>query len=272
MTRVSKSRVINSPIGLPEDPRKVEDLIQCLRIECSRWGFETESLGRVGDDDLSLLRHSKHARGPRVLVAAGFHGEEPAGCWGILHFLRSMDPTQIGVRLSLLPIVNSTGIRVGQRYNSWGQNPNSGFCHTASGVPEPSREGELLLNALPLLLDLAADGFLSLHEDIEMERFYLYTFENRPEPGSFTTALVTAGSEFFEPVADGIVEGDECRGGVIYRQCDGSFEDRLFHEGVPRTACTETPGMLPLARRVAANGRLLEVFCRFSADTLVTNK
>lgn len=50
------------------------------------------------------------------------------------------------------------------------------------------------------------------------------------------------------------------RNGVSFRQCDGSFEDYLFHEGVPYTACTETPGMEDINRRVEANTRLMEEF------------
>ena len=247
-----------SPTDVPLLRRRLAEVAQ-------RRAFVVEELGHVGGQPILLMTSPPALHGPHILVAAGFHGEEPAGCWGALRFLEQVEDGVLGrVNLSLLPLVNPTGIRKARRFNDWGQNPNSGFCHTPSGVPQPSREGELLLANVDLLCDKAADGFLSLHEDIDETSFYIYSFEQSTSPGPFSDALVEVESRFFDRIADGILEGGEIRGGVIFNHCDGSFEDALFHRGIPRTACTETPGQLPFERRVEANAAIVERFCHFS--------
>jgi len=229
-----------------------------LNQVASKRRFIIESLGKVEDDSILLLLPEKVVNGPRLLVAAGFHGDEPAGCWGILHFLEE-DYLRFSrnFNVAFLPLVNPSGFRRGSRINEWQENPNGNFCHTTSGKPEPSREGRILLNHLAQLKLLATDAFVSLHEDFEQDRFYIYTFEQTDTPGKFSLALHAELWKFFDPVPDGIVEGVEVTDGIVFRNCDGSFEDFLFHEGIPRTACTETPGLLDINRRIEANSSII---------------
>ena len=223
--------------------------------------LQLETLGTVGDWPILLLRPEDDtlaALRPNILIAAGFHGEEPAGCWGILRFLKSA-PCELFERanLSFLPLVNPTGFRLGRRRNDWDENPNQGFCPASVDQPQPSREGAILVRHLPRLKRLAGEGFVSLHEDIEQDTFYLFTFERSDEPGPFTRALYEAESAFFEPHPDGVLEDYCVKNGIVYRACDGTFEDRLFHEGVPRTACTETPGQRDINVRIEANAAII---------------
>jgi predicted deacylase len=242
----------------------MDEYLDRLRSAVAARGWRLQTLAQVGDYPLLLVQPPRRSGRPRALVAAGFHGEEPAGCWGLLDLLESADDVLEACELSLLPLVNPTGIRAGRRHNDWGENPNNGFCHVV-GPPELSREGQFLLDNLELLKGCSHDGFLSLHEDCDATEFYLYTFEQQDSPGDFSEALKEAEEVFFSPMPDGVVEGATVRGGVIFRSCDGSFEDRLFHEGIPYTACTETPGRLDLSLRIEANRRITEAFIRFLA-------
>lgn len=224
----------------------------------SKRKFNIENLGKVEDDSILLLLPERVVKGPKLLVAAGFHGDEPAGCWGILQFLEeNYLRFSRNFNISFLPLVNPSGFRHGSRINEWQENPNGNFCHTTSGKPEPSREGRILLDHLDQLKFLATDGFVSLHEDFEQNRFYLYTFEQTENPGKFSQALYAELRRFFEPVPDGIVEGVKVVDGIVFHNCDGSFEDFLFHEGIPRTACTETPGLLDIKKRIEANSSII---------------
>lgn len=228
-------------------------------------GYLIRSLGQVGNFPVLLLTPMLLNRGPNILAAAGFHGDEPAGWLGVIRFLENV-PQDIlkQVNLSFIPLLNVTGSLSNNRKNKWGEDPNRWFCHTPSGRPEPSQEGLILLQNLPLLKSLACDGYLSLHEDVEMKEFYVYTFENGISPGLFSEALRFAGNMFFDPCPDGIIEGANVSNGVVFCYCDGSFEDCLFHEGIPRTACTETPGLLDLNKRVEANMYILTAFVNYS--------
>lgn len=105
--------------------------------------FETVTLGMIGEYPLLLLIPQKpKARKKHILVAAGFHGEEIAGPWGIIKFLEEADGRLLeSVNLSLLPLVNPTGFVRNQRMNQWDENPNRGFCHLElPNNPPPSRE------------------------------------------------------------------------------------------------------------------------------------
>jgi hypothetical protein len=237
------------------DPADLEALFAGLRHWAPRRGLAVDSLGEVGGYPLLLLAPASPGPGPSLLFGAGFHGEEVAGPWGCLSFLETA-PAEFfeRVNLSFLPLANPTGFRAGRRHNDWGENANLGFCPASRDLqPGPSREGAALLSHLPRLMRLARDGFVSLHEDPGLDRFYLFTFERLDAPGPFTRALHAAGRQFFEPHPGGPLDDYVVQDGVVFRACDGTFEDRLFHEGLDRAACTETPGQLDLARRVEAN-------------------
>lgn len=237
----------------------------CIYQLANQKGFTINRLGTIAEYPVILLTPKQEVEGPRLLIAAGFHGDEPAGCWGVVRFLEGVSASALErVNLSIIPLLNVTGFVAGTRRNRWDEDPNRGYCHTMSGKPEPSHEGIILIHNLSLLKGLARDGFLSLHEDIEMEQFYIYTFEDSDTPGAFTEALRVAESKFFEPCPDEVVEGALLSRGIAFRFCDGSFEDAMFHEGVPRTACTETPGLLPIDLRIEANKHIIEAYIDFA--------
>lgn len=60
-----------------------------FREQSRRWGLYEIVLGSVVEGKISLYQSvNQGADVPHILIAAGFHGEEPAGCWGMLDFLR----------------------------------------------------------------------------------------------------------------------------------------------------------------------------------------
>ncbi|MBC8457362.1 MAG: succinylglutamate desuccinylase/aspartoacylase family protein [Deltaproteobacteria bacterium] len=215
---LSKKQKANGQMDIenyrPTDPVRFTQRLYQL---ASKRGFLVQKLGNTGSDPIILVTPKELNSGPNLLIAAGFHGDEPAGCWGILHFLETVSPDLLSKsNLSFLPLVNPSGFRHGKRTNDGGENPNSGFCHTNSGQPEPSREGLILVKHLPMLKSLAKDGFLSLHEDIELEQFYIYTFENADVPGPFSEALRAEAAKFTEPYPDGRLEGGLVCNGIIF--------------------------------------------------------
>jgi predicted deacylase len=247
------------------------DLIRFEKILyelASQREFAIQELGKVKEYPILLLTPKKSTDGPNLLIAAVFHGEEPAGGWGILRFLQEVPENIIASsNLSFLPIVNPTGFRNGRRINDWGENPNRGFIHSDPEQSIPSREGHILVEHLASIKLLAKDGFISLHEDIEMEKFYIYTFENAEVPGAFSETLRNEEQKYFRAYPDGILEGGLVSNGIIFRYCDGSFEDLLFHEGIPRTACIETPGLLHIDSRIEANVGIITAFVNFAIST-----
>lgn len=229
-------------------------------------GLQPKSLGTIGEYPFVLMQPENINKPRKLLIAAAFHGEEPGGCLGLLEFLFTCRREFLhDVSLSLLPVINPTGLSMHQRENIWGENPNRGFCDEFKSE-KPSREGKILLDNLSLLTDLGRDGFLSLHEDDTFDKCYLYVFENRAIPGSFSMALRDATTKHFPLIADGPTNRlgkGIAKDGIVFRCTDGSFEDKMFREGIPRTACTETPGKADLEKRINANADIVKAFINF---------
>ena len=202
-------------------------------------------------DNLLLVRHKNPIKGPNILIAAGFHGDEPAPTWAILEFIEKEQIAKVNI--SFLPLVNTTGFLKRTHLNDLGENPNRGFCHSG----HPSREGVTLFENISLIKELAKDGFLSLHEDSDMEEFYLYSYEN----SGLTSAIYDTCRRFFKPYTKGVIEGANINNGIAKSHHDGSFEDFLSHEGV-RAICTETPGRSRLDIRIKANIEIIKTFCQ----------
>jgi predicted deacylase len=255
---------------LPDGGRSNDSdaLLQRWKALREAGGWRAEVPGCVGDDALSLLhRPARDPAAPRLLIAAGFHGEEPAGPWGLLRFIGGADSDLLDrVHLTLLPLVNPSGFRAGRRFNDWGENPNRGFGANAGGV-DPSREGRVLLGLADRLRDAGRDGVLSCHEDVKQPAHgYIYSLERASAPGPFSLALLAANAQHFPIHPDGEVDGCPIRGGIVFNRHDGSFEAWTMELGVARAACVETPGQADIAGRIAAQAAMAEAFVRYGVD------
>lgn len=238
----------------------IDFLTMAFREQSRRWGLSEVILSKTADGEISLYQSvNQKADVPHILIAAGFHGEEPAGCWGILDFLRHGSPEMFdNLAVSFLPLVNLSGLRTGSRLNSAGQNPNRGF--TQGAEVEPSIEGKILLKHQSLLKDAASHGVLCCHEDILCREAYLYTLEHAIQPGYFSVALRDELERFFPVLEKEHIDGCECENGIIFNHFDSSFESWLFSSCSEVAACTETPGLQSFAKRIEANRCLIGAF------------
>jgi predicted deacylase len=229
-------------------------------------GFSRQELGRVICPDAALsidflTRPAARAGAPRLLLASGFHGEEPAGPWGLLRLLQQLDPQALDhVQLSLLPLVNPSGFRVGRRFNDWGENPNRGYPSRSCQDGPPSREAQLLIAHAELLVPAGADGVLCCHEDVGLNDAYLYSFERSAQAGAFSQQLLAANLAHFPMHPDGLVDDCPIQGGIVFNHYDASFEAWMMEQGAARAACVETPGQQPLERRIKAQAAMMRVF------------
>jgi len=239
-----------------------------LRVAAER-GFWLKPLGFL-DGYITWLvmtrNPSLESIGLKLLIVAGVHGEEQAGPLAILKWLQdSSDIALAKANVSFIPIVNSYGFANKKRYGLSGQPTNGGFG--SHKTQDPSPEGQILVNNLGILRPLADGGFMSLHEDITVKESYLYTLENETEPSQFTKGLRKELSKYFPKVYDGIAyispletTGPMCKKGLVYNFFDDSFEALMFQLGVPRCAVPETPGLVPLKKRIEAQVAMINKF------------
>jgi hypothetical protein len=230
-------------------------------------GITTSTLGEVLGHPLWMgHRPAAQADAPRVMITAGFHGEEPAGPWGVLALLQDAPDALLDrVHLSLLPLVNCTGFAKGLRLNARGENPNRGFGAHA-GNDHLSAEGALLVQHASQLLPAARDGLYCGHEHLEESHTYLYTFEPHRPPGPFSHGLIATAGQWFPVAPDGDLEGDTVVGGLVHNKYDGSFESWFSEQGTSVAVCAETPGMQPFDQRVQAQAALMAKFVQLCMD------
>ena len=250
-------------------------IFQRLRGLLNDRKYEEVVLGDLSGESLYLYTKGFNSHKKNILITAGFHGDEPAGVWGILHFLLNTDKAFINkINISFIPSVNPTGLKRGSRINIWNEDPNRGFCHTDSGNYETSKEGSILINNLQYLLGLSKDGFLSLHEDTGEWRFYAYIFEALKIPlkdennniATLSQILYNTGLKYFPIYLDSNIIIGKVNNGMVSNACDGSFEDLLFHSGIWRTVCTETPGQTDIHLRMKANSDIIKTFAKYIVD------
>jgi len=229
------------------------------------------TLGMVDNWPMWVVRTSMvyDKKRPHLLIAAGFHGEEKAGPLSIMQWLETKQiPSKID--LSFLPVINPVGFNVGQRYGSSHLKTNAGFCHPEIG-DAPSPEGQILLANEHNLKKLARNGFLSLHEDITVSKYYCYSYESRDQPSDFVKAIRDMEDRFFSRYGDGNGVVTDCSSvlysdratvheGLVHNLCDGSYEDFRMHQGCRHSMATETPGLLRISKRISANMAIMDKF------------
>jgi predicted deacylase len=229
-------------------------------------GFMVDSLGKIEDYPVLFVKTRQDVNNdPKVLIVAGFHGEELAGPEGILQWIRLCDKDWMGaVDVSFVPCVNPWGLNNKKRYGPSGKPTNTGFFNSPDN---PSPEGQLLIDRITELRASAANGFLSLHEDVTSDSYYIYTFEPSPQPGPFTREMEAEMRMHFPKAFDGIAVvdsstgvGPECKNGLIWKFQDGSFEHWMHEMGVPRIAVTETPGKFTEQYRIDSTVEIINKF------------
>ncbi|WP_434362005.1 M14 family metallocarboxypeptidase [Parasalinivibrio latis] len=236
-----------------------------LNHQLERHGFTVNTLGETnGYPILACKSRFYDPDKPSVLVSAGFHGEEPAGPWGLLHLLTHWeDGGPHSLNITLLPLVNPTGFLRGTRFNYNEENPNRGFGFKdgrAVELEDTSEEGRILISHASMLEQASRDGILTCHEDVLETGSYLYTFEESVRPGMFSLTLLDTLKSCVALTDASEIDGLPVEGHIIHNNFDTSFESYLVQAGAKVGVCSETGARQPIDLRILANSALISNF------------
>lgn len=243
-----------------------------LSVAASKQNLIVHNLGFVKDFPLLLLTPTQFISAPNILIAAGFHGDEPAPCWALLRILEKSQTLLKTCNVSFLPCVNSTGFKESKRNNMFNENPNRGFAYyfdkpMAKSDTIISAEGKLLLQHMNLIKDLSRDAFLTMHEDDTKDKFYLYSTRAKRTSQELENKMLKDGVETFGTFEKEVIEKNSKKqeanivNGIARNIQDGSFEDFLFRKiGIPYCFVTETPTKKDFYKRVWVNMKLIKTF------------
>jgi len=236
-----------------------KDFTRKLAMLCALRGFKIKKIGTTGkNNEFPLFRVVINATSPAkrtVCFSAGIHGEEPAGPFAVLRFLETCNLNAFkNVRVILFPIANPSGFDRGVRRNFLNKDLNGHFCHK-----NLTGENKLLYRGIR---GERIFFFHALHEDEGTKSFYLYNFEKREE--KVYRDIIQLARTYFPINTRRKIYDDPARGGLIINRKDGSFEDRMFRDGIPFSMCTETPEAQPFEKRVQLNVAVMNHILKFA--------
>jgi hypothetical protein len=253
-------------------PMLFEDYAAQFADQARRARIEARAFAEVmeGGRRYPLLRAQTSGR-HRLIITAGFHGDETSGPLTLLAHLPEVvayaAERQVG--LTIYPSVNPSGFEDLTRYNRGGENPNNDLLRyqladgtwvgeltagqdfiatrTHHGGPRETRALAAELDAQP-----TPDAALDIHQDpyIKQPLSYVYNFGD-----SAPYLPLVARTDRVLPVARNSMVDDDVftdEDGLI-RLHDGSVTDYFWRRGVPYTAVIETTTSAPLSVCHAVN-------------------
>lgn len=120
----------------------------------------------------------------------------------------------------------------------------------------------MLADNMKNLLSLAKDGFLSLHESAENDKYFFYLLQKSIDEKLRKPLLETA-MRYFRIQPDGTYSPfpeqlDNVKDGCVHNQWDASFEHYLYTQGIPFCVTSETPMVeIELPKRINANAAII---------------
>lgn len=170
---------------------------------------------------------------------AGIHGDEPAGPLGVLKLLESNFHFPKSRKVVIIPLANPSGYEQGTRDNYEGIDINRQFDEK-----QLKDECKIIWDALK---NEGIELLHTLHEDDDLEEFYLYHTEKDELAGD----LRDLATKYFSVVKEGRLYDDLVMEGLIPlpHKRRGTIEDRVYDSFIPYIT-TETPGKASLKKRV----------------------
>lgn len=180
----------------------------------------------------------------KFCIVAGVHGDEIAGPLSIIELLKKPNFFKKEICYQIFPMMNPTGFELKRRFNDQERDLN---CLNKKTLKSKNyKEIQFFYKDIK---NENFEVFLSMHEDLDVDKAYQYVYENDFE--EVYRKLFRSKRRW----KTGKIYGDKSDGnGLVKNVHDHSLEDRLFSMGKAKIAlATETPGELNLEKRISMN-------------------
>lgn len=221
--------------------------------------LEAQSAGKFLAQDRSYDLVRFRFRGPstgsepvRIGLFAGVHGDEPAGCAALVHFLAGLvdEPSRAtGYELFVYPVVNPTGYEDGTRFNREGKDLNREFWRNSEQPEVRIIESELW--------DRRFHGMITLHADDTCEGHYGYSHGQALDDALLRPALLAA-ERVLPRDPRAMIDGFAAREGVICDCFQGILSPPAAQQPRPFNLIFETPAHAPFEQQVEASVAALD--------------
>jgi hypothetical protein len=182
----------------------------------------------------------------RIGIFAGIHGDEPAGPFALLRFVRLLEEKPDiarGYCLFLYPVCNPTGFEDNTHHNRNGEDLNREFWGNSRQPEVRLLESELSSHAF--------NGIISLHTDNTSEGVYGYAHGALLTRYLVGPALAAAG-EFLPVNQNSTIDGFRARNGIIREGYEGVLRTPPGIKPRPFEVILETPHHAPQYLQEAA--------------------
>ncbi len=230
-----------------------ETFARQVKTICASRGHALKVMGKNSNGE-EIYRVEINPTGKKtVAFVAGIHGNEKAGPYAVINFLRRPQPSKF--RILLYPCVNPHGYEQHIRRNADQRDLNRDWC-------DGPTMGET--KALKSLENEGVVFLHTLHEDPNNNGFYIYYSDI--EHKSLYTKLIDMGKSYLPMKDDETVWGDKLVNGMVpdhvlskerakHRCC---FETWMHNQGV-NYLTTETPGKALMMKRVGFHRRAMDM-------------
>ena len=238
---------------------EVQDKLSSLNVQ-----IETRVLGNISSGKTFIPVYYVNAgqnKKPRVLLSTGIHGDEPAGVYALIEFLKGPIVDYLDkLNFSIFPCLNPWGFEHDKRTNLYGVDINRSFVKNNSVI------------ALILKRQIAANPnytlAINLHEDntqIQVDGFpkeenprAFYLYDNSRELQNFGASIINKlRTQGIEICNNETIYGEKNNQGVIVSiPSKGEFEEFLRRH-TNRIIVTENPTCWPLEKRVSVQLKAL---------------
>lgn len=233
-------------------------------------GWQVHTLAQAdGYTTYALVAPALPEPAPKLLIAAGIHGEEPGAVLGTLQWLQQRaEAWSDQIHLTVLPCINPWGIERGIRFGPHGKDLNREF----DAPVHPYAKG-----VTDFLKGRRFDLFMDQHEDCDFLSMYVY--ENGGRADVSLGRRILSRAEKYVPLSHGEEVGPFVtdRGMVNPVRTPEDLGDLSHLEGYPialyllvehvsHVVTVETPGLQPIDVRAQIHVESLDEACTYLVD------